>query len=101
MSSHILLGRAKRCVLAGDHKQLPPTVKSDKAARGGLTQTLFERSIRAFACNSETEGGGESKTLGATGSNKALSAVDHFSSEQTPLEFQELKVVNLLDTQFR
>lgn len=30
-----------RC--AGDHLQLPPTVLSDEAARGGLGQTLFER----------------------------------------------------------
>eukprot|EP01037_Dinobryon_pediforme_P021668 gene21668-22594_t len=39
----ILLG--KKCVLAGDHCQLPPTVKSAEAAKRGLAVTLFERII--------------------------------------------------------
>jgi superfamily I DNA and/or RNA helicase len=30
-------------VLAGDHHQLPPTVKSEQAAREGLRETLFEK----------------------------------------------------------
>lgn len=34
--------RANRVVLAGDHHQLPPTVKSMKADKGGLSKTLFE-----------------------------------------------------------
>ena len=33
-------------VLAGDHCQLPPTVKSEQAAREGLRETLFEKCIR-------------------------------------------------------
>lgn len=33
----------KRLVLAGDHKQLDATVKSDKAAQAGLSLSLFER----------------------------------------------------------
>jgi superfamily I DNA and/or RNA helicase len=32
-------------VLAGDHHQLPPTVKSEQAAREGLRETLFEKCI--------------------------------------------------------
>jgi superfamily I DNA and/or RNA helicase len=32
--------------LAGDHHQLPPTVKSEKAAREGLRETLFEKCIQ-------------------------------------------------------
>jgi superfamily I DNA and/or RNA helicase len=32
-------------VLAGDHKQLPPTVLSPEAAKAGLSATLFERAI--------------------------------------------------------
>lgn len=39
----IPLPRAERVVLAGDHKQLPPTVLSDEAARGGYGVSLFER----------------------------------------------------------
>ncbi|KAG1685431.1 hypothetical protein DVH05_008369 [Phytophthora capsici] len=35
--------KAKRCVLAGDHLQLPPTIKSKTAAAKGLEVTLFDR----------------------------------------------------------
>jgi len=39
----IAIRRAGRVVLAGDHCQLPPTVKSYEALRGGLGITLMER----------------------------------------------------------
>jgi len=42
----ILLG--KRVVLAGDHKQLPPTIKSQKAAQGILGTTLFDRIVAMY-----------------------------------------------------
>lgn len=35
--------RGRRAVLAGDHRQLPPVVKSAEAAAKGLGITLFER----------------------------------------------------------
>lgn len=35
--------KAQKIVLAGDHFQLPPTVRSKKAEEGGLGETLFER----------------------------------------------------------
>jgi ATP-dependent RNA/DNA helicase IGHMBP2 len=35
--------KAKKLVLAGDHCQLPPTIKSDEAARKGLNKTLLEK----------------------------------------------------------
>lgn len=38
-----------RVILAGDHCQLPPTVKSEAAAEQGLATTLFERLIRFTA----------------------------------------------------
>ncbi len=38
--------RAGRVVFAGDHCQLPPTIKSKEAAKGGLETTLFEKAIR-------------------------------------------------------
>lgn len=41
----IPLRRANRVVLAGDHCQLPPTVKSVEAMRGGLGRTLMERLV--------------------------------------------------------
>ena len=42
----IPIAKAGRVVLAGDHQQLPPTVKSDKAAKEGLRETLFEKCIK-------------------------------------------------------
>ena len=33
----------RQLILVGDHKQLPPTVISEKAEAGGLNQSLFER----------------------------------------------------------
>ncbi|WP_181306281.1 AAA domain-containing protein [Rufibacter sp. XAAS-G3-1] len=41
----IPITRANRVVLAGDHHQLPPTVKSIVAERGGLARTLFEKCV--------------------------------------------------------
>jgi superfamily I DNA and/or RNA helicase len=37
--------RASRVILAGDHCQLPPTVKSIAALKGGLGKTLMERIV--------------------------------------------------------
>lgn len=38
--------RTQRVILAGDHHQLPPTVKSFEAAKAGLSKTLFEKCIQ-------------------------------------------------------
>ena len=46
----MLLG--KRTVLAGDHKQLPPTIKSKAAERGALGLTLFDRAMRRLSSRS-------------------------------------------------
>ncbi|WP_235726973.1 AAA domain-containing protein [Hymenobacter siberiensis] len=40
----IPISKGQRVILAGDHHQLPPTVKSDKA--GALRETLFEKAIK-------------------------------------------------------
>ena len=37
--------KAKKVILAGDHCQLSPTVKSNEAARQGLSTTLLEKSV--------------------------------------------------------
>ncbi|HEY9045027.1 MAG TPA: AAA domain-containing protein [Ohtaekwangia sp.] len=37
--------RSERVIFAGDHLQLPPTIKSNEAARAGLAKTLFEKGI--------------------------------------------------------
>lgn len=42
-SCWIPLLRAERLILAGDHRQLPPTIRSAQAEREGLAVTLFER----------------------------------------------------------
>ena len=42
----IAIRKASRVILAGDHCQLPPTVKSIMALRGGLGVTLMERVVR-------------------------------------------------------
>jgi len=38
----IALRRADRIILAGDHQQLPPTVKSLEAMKGGLDRTMMQ-----------------------------------------------------------
>jgi ATP-dependent RNA/DNA helicase IGHMBP2 len=37
--------RTQRIIFAGDHQQLPPTIKSNDAAKLGLAKTLFEKGI--------------------------------------------------------
>ena len=39
----IAIRKADRVILAGDHHQLPPTIKCIEAARGGLDQTLMQK----------------------------------------------------------
>ena len=41
----IAISRADRGILAGDHCQLPPTIKCIEAARGGLGRTLLEKVV--------------------------------------------------------
>ena len=42
----IAIRKASRVILAGDHCQLPPTIKCIDAARGGLAITLMEKLVR-------------------------------------------------------
>ena len=44
-ASWIAIRKASRVVFAGDHCQLPPTVKSLAALKGGLGKTLMERIV--------------------------------------------------------
>lgn len=37
--------KAKKVIMAGDHCQLPPTIRSQEAARGGLATTLMEKCV--------------------------------------------------------
>ncbi|XP_067849812.1 DNA-binding protein SMUBP-2 isoform X2 [Heptranchias perlo] len=47
-SCWIPLLKAPKCILAGDHKQLPPTIISHKAAANGLALSLMERLIQRY-----------------------------------------------------
>ncbi|CAL8356453.1 unnamed protein product [Lota lota] len=47
-SCWIALLNARKCILAGDYKQLPPTIKSQTAASKGLSVSLMERLIQRF-----------------------------------------------------
>jgi predicted DNA helicase len=42
-SCWIPMTHARRAILVGDHKQLPPTILNREAAQSGLQHTLFER----------------------------------------------------------
>ena len=42
----IAIRKADRIVFAGDHCQLPPTIKCLEAARGGLNETLMEKTTK-------------------------------------------------------
>ena len=63
-SCWISLMRGKRAVLAGDHKQLPPTIKSTMGeVKGGLGKTLFERLMVSYEKDKNGSSGGCSKML--------------------------------------
>ncbi|XP_056137744.1 DNA-binding protein SMUBP-2 [Lampris incognitus] len=47
-SCWIALLKARKCILAGDYKQLPPTIKSQTAASKGLSVSLMERLIQKY-----------------------------------------------------
>ncbi|KIC94098.1 AAA domain-containing protein [Flavihumibacter solisilvae] len=40
--------KAQRVIMAGDHQQLAPTIKSDEAAKAGLAHTLFEKCVAMY-----------------------------------------------------
>ncbi len=40
--------RADRMIMSGDHQQLPPTVKSLTAAKGGLAETLMQKVVKLW-----------------------------------------------------
>ena len=46
-SCWIAIRKANRVIFAGDHCQLPPTVKSLEAIKGGLARTLMERIVQS------------------------------------------------------
>ncbi|RUS87677.1 hypothetical protein EGW08_004518 [Elysia chlorotica] len=47
--------RGQRCILAGDHLQLPPTIMSREAASGGLELTLMERLLETLVQEKERD----------------------------------------------
>ncbi|XP_027625195.1 DNA-binding protein SMUBP-2 [Tupaia chinensis] len=47
-SCWIPLLQARKCILAGDHKQLPPTIVSHRAALAGLSLSLMEHLVEEY-----------------------------------------------------
>jgi ATP-dependent RNA/DNA helicase IGHMBP2 len=47
-ASWIPVLKGEKLILAGDHLQLPPTIKSEEAARKGLSITLLERLAKRY-----------------------------------------------------
>jgi hypothetical protein len=50
-ASWIPILKSQRVIFAGDHFQLPPTIKSYEAAKAGLDETLFEKAIKRNAAD--------------------------------------------------
>lgn len=48
-ASWIPILKSNRVIFAGDHQQLPPTIRSVEAAKQGLERTLFEKGIEAHS----------------------------------------------------
>ncbi len=46
--------KAGKLVMAGDHKQLPPTILNEEAKQDGLSETMFERLIALYGENIKT-----------------------------------------------
>lgn len=100
----IAVMRASRVIFCGDHKQLPPVVKSTEAVRGKLDVSLFEKII--FRLEKGNIGHASTpqvrKLLLSTGAG-----MDSTSSPQAPTQSKEsLDSVSdspfvLLDTQYR
>lgn len=44
----IPITKANKIIMAGDHKQLPPTILNHEAKESGLRQTLFERLLKLY-----------------------------------------------------
>jgi predicted DNA helicase len=55
-SCWIPMVHARRAILVGDHKQLPPTILNPEAAESGLQYTLFERLARHHETDPEAPG---------------------------------------------
>jgi len=55
-SCWIPMTHARRAILVGDHKQLPPTIVNEEAAENGLRHTLFERLARHHETDPEEAG---------------------------------------------
>src|SRR5690606_36804157 len=87
--------KAEKVVLAGDHCQLPPTIKSFEAAKAGLSETLFEKAIKrqgqAFMMLNlqyrmpELIMGFSAKQFYDNGLKAAPNTLDHYLSPEEPV----------------
>jgi len=74
----IPLSRSKRLVLAGDHRQLPPTVVSAEAAAQGFSVSLMERLMTGTG----KKAGNEDRSRMLTVQYRMHEAIMNFSSRQ-------------------
>ena len=91
----IPLLKAHKVVMAGDHCQLPPTIKSYEASRSGLGETLFEKVIKRKPESSkmlslqyrmpELVMGFSSKYFYHGGLQAAQNTLQHFLAEEEPV----------------
>jgi hypothetical protein len=73
--------KAKRVILAGDHCQLPPTIKSNVArVQKGLGQTMFERLMDLYG--DDTSGGSGSSSSSNPASKKEPGRVSRMLNTQ-------------------
>ncbi|MCH7403648.1 AAA domain-containing protein [Belliella kenyensis] len=104
--------KANKVVMAGDHCQLPPTIKSIAAAKAGLSETLFEKAIKRQPDSSKmltTQYRMPSAIMGFSSSyfyHGKLEAADntishHFGEDEPVLEFVDTAGSGYLEQQER
>ena len=93
--------RARVCVLAGDHRQLAPTVISEEAARGGLSVTLFERAHARFGGGDGGGGDGDGGSSLSSSSSKKKSMASSSSTSTSSSSPSPSSAASMLTTQYR
>lgn len=100
-ASWIPISKSRKVIMAGDHKQLPPTVKSYEAEKQGLAISLFEKCIEKLNVD-----------IMLTEQYRMNEAIMQFSSEQFykgnleanehvathSLDLQDAPVIEFVDT---
>ena len=78
----IPLAKADRAIMAGDHRQLPPTIRSREAEREGLDETLFERLAERYGGDSDADESDDPIRSLLTTQYRMHERIQDFSSER-------------------